>query len=161
MIDDMPNTLVNKLIVMHLNDIHLDQAITPPSSVRDELFEKVFPPRRVDALLRGFPDSNSQAVVVADVDGIIEWVSPAFSRMCGYSLAELRGNKAGKMLQGAETDPRAVETFRSSIREKKSVTVQLANYAKSSKRYDVEIQLFPTFSEDGSCNGFAALEKGL
>ncbi len=159
MIDDVPQSLINELIAMHLPTIEPTSVVTPSAAVREELFEKIFPPEKVDDFLRRIPAVNSQAVVVSDVDGLIEWVSPAFSRMCGYTLGELRGNKAGKMLQGADTDPSVVEIMRSGIRERRAVHTQLVNYSKDGERYEVDIELSPTFGADGSCTGFIALEK--
>ncbi len=159
MIDDVPQSLINELIAMHLPTIEPSSVVTPPDAVRAELFEKIFPPEKVSDFLRQIPGINSQAVVVSDIDGLIEWVSPAFSRMCGYTLGELRGNKAGKMLQGADTDSRAMEILRSGIRERRAVHTQLVNYSKDGECYEVDIELTPTFGADGSCTGFIALEK--
>ncbi|MEO7932162.1 MAG: PAS domain-containing protein [Chthoniobacterales bacterium] len=144
---------------MHLPSIDPSSVVAPPAAVREELFEKLFPPEKVGDFLRQIPGVNSQAVVVSDIEGLIEWVSPAFSRMCGYTLGELRGNKAGKMLQGADTDPAAVETLRNAIRERRPAHAQLINYSKDGERYEVDIELSPTFAADGSCTGFIALEK--
>lgn len=159
MIDDVPDSLIKELIAMNLPHIQAEQVVAPPARLRAELFDKVFPPQKVDGFLRQVPASNSQAIVVTDVNGIVEWVSPAFSRMCGFSLGELRGNKAGAMLQGADTDPAAVEILRSGIRERRPAQAKLANYSKDGSRYEVDIALFPTQESDGSCNGFIAVEK--
>lgn len=161
MIDDVPNSLIKELNAMHLSTDEKLKSVRPPTSVRAELFEKLFPPQKADYLLSQIPAPNSRAIVVADVNGMIEWVSPAFSRMCGYSLKELRGNKAGKMLQGAETDPTALEILRNGIRNRLPAHAQLVNYSKDGGRYQVDIELFPTQESDGSYNGFIAIEKEL
>jgi PAS domain S-box-containing protein len=159
MTDDVPQSLVNELIAMHLPDITPTQTVSPRPGLRQELFERVFAPQKVLSFLREIPNANAQAVVVADPDGRIEWVSPAFSRMCGYTLHELKGQKAGTMLQGEDTAPSAVEALRDGIRNKRRVHAQLINYSKGGERYGVDIELFPTFEHDGSCNGFIAIEK--
>jgi PAS domain S-box-containing protein len=159
MIDDVPPSLITDLIAMHLPTIDPAQVVPPPAALREELFDKVFPPRKVESFIRQLPEANSQALVVTDGDGLIEWVSPAFSRMCGYTLGELRGNKAGTMLQGAETDPTAVDQLRSAIRERRPVGVDLVNYSKAGERYEVRIDLSPTYAADGSFTGFIAVEK--
>ena len=161
MIDDVPDSLIKELIAMHLSTDENLIAVPPPVNVRAELFEKIFPPRKADYLLSQIPTPNSQAIVVADLNGMIEWVSPAFSRMCGYSLQELRGNKAGKMLQGADTDPTALEILRNGVRNRLPAHAQLVNYSKNGGRYNVDIELFPTQESDGSYNGFIAIEKEL
>src|SRR5690349_4018027 len=37
--------------------------------------------------------SRSESLVRSDADGFVQWVNPAFTEMCGYSLDELRGKK--------------------------------------------------------------------
>ena len=153
--------LIDQLTAMNLPIIDPSETIQPPNAVRESLFDKVFPPRKVDSFLKSLPEANSQAIVVSDYDGIIEWVSPAFTRMCGYKLSELRGNKAGKMLQGEETDPAAVEILRSGLRDQRSVHTTIVNYHKCGDHYEVNIELFPTYDEIGNCTGYIAVEKEL
>ena len=47
------------------------------------------------------------AFVMSGPDGLVQWINPAFSRMCGYTLEELRGKKLGPILQGEKTDQEA------------------------------------------------------
>lgn len=138
-----------------------DELIHPPTDFKHSLCDLVFPPENVDYLLAGIPERNSAALVVADINGLIEWVSPAFTRMCGYSLAELRGNKAGSMLQGPETDPAAVDLMRNGLRENREVTTQLINYHKNGDPYEVEIRLSPVRAETGDLVGYLAVETQL
>src|SRR5688572_20794536 len=48
--------------------------------------------------------TRDEAFVVTSPEGLVEWVNPAFTEMCGYTLDELRGRKLGPLLQGAATD---------------------------------------------------------
>jgi len=142
---------------MHLSDI--DAPVAPPEGLRAALFETLFPPDKAAAFLRTIPGANSQPVVVSNLQGEIEWVSPAFSRMCGYTLGELRGTRPGTLLQGADTDPASVGTLREAIRDRRPVRIQLINYSKSGERYEVDLNLAPTYAADGTCTGFIAIEK--
>ena len=45
-------------------------------------------------------EANPEAFVMTGPDGLVQWVNPAFTRMCGYTLEELRGRKLGPILQG-------------------------------------------------------------
>src|SRR5260221_1744691 len=59
---------------------------------------------RVFAQLEG-RDQHTQheAIVMTGPDALVEWVSPAFIKMCGFSLDELRGRSLGPLLQGELT----------------------------------------------------------
>ncbi len=158
---DPTQALIQKLNQMNLSEFSPAEIVPPPTSVADRLFDQVFPPTKVDLFLHTIPNANAEALVVSDSSGYIEWVSPAFSRMCGYTLAELRGQKAGKMLQGAETDPQSVETLRSGVRDQRYVETEIVNYHKSGGRYEVNIGLWPLLNDGGECHGFVAVEHQL
>ncbi len=156
-----PDLIMHTVSLAEDSPLDFEVLVMPPETLRNTLCEQLFPPLKVEYLLANAPDRNSRALVVADNDGVIEWVSPSFTRMCGYSLAELRGNKAGKILQGPETDPAAVEVLRTGLRENREVTTHIANYHKNGDRYDVEIQLSPVHGEAGELVGYIAVENQL
>src|SRR3954453_23424234 len=61
--------------------------------------------------------SRREALVVSGPDGLVQWVNPAFSAMCGYAPEELQGKNLGPILQGAKTDRQTVERIRHAVRE--------------------------------------------
>jgi len=119
--------------------------------------QHIFPTRVVSALTEagmGTPKPK-EAVVFTDRKGLVRWVNPAFTELCGYSLDELYGKKAGKMLQGAMTDPDAIHTMRQAIFERLPVVQRIVNYHKDGTAYHVEIDLRPVSA------GFIAVERDL
>ncbi|MCC6678852.1 MAG: PAS domain S-box protein [Phycisphaerales bacterium] len=48
---------------------------------------------------------TTNAVVIADPSGRIEWVNPAFTRFTGYELAEVLGQRPRDLLRHPEMDP--------------------------------------------------------
>ena len=40
-------------------------------------------------LLDAALDATANGIMIADVDGVIQWVNPAFTEMSGYPLEEL------------------------------------------------------------------------
>ena len=112
----------------------------------------------VDALPpRGMPD----ALVVTDPGGLVLWVNPAFTEMCGYSLAELQGRKPGRLLQGPDTDPVAVERIRGSLRERRACRETLVNYHKNGTRYRADVRITPILDDTGQPLWFVAREQKL
>ena len=52
------------------------------------------------------------AVVIADADGLLEWVNAAFTRMSGYSEAEALGKTGRSLLSTDQTLPPIEELTR-------------------------------------------------
>jgi PAS domain-containing protein len=97
-------------------------------------------------------------VVVTGPDIKIRWISPGFTGMCGYDLADLRGRKPGPILQGKDTDRRAARTLREAIRALAPVTQEILNYDKDGLPYMVSISISPVVDATGKAVCFVALE---
>jgi PAS domain S-box-containing protein len=102
--------------------------------------------------------STSNLVVITDELGLIDWVNPAFERRTGYALDEVRGRKPGTVLQGAETDPLAVDRLRSAIREQRATSEELLNYTKTGEPYWVMVNLTPVVDAAGRLERFIAVQ---
>lgn len=50
-------------------------------------------------------NTTTNMVVIADGEGKITWVNPAFTRITGYELQEVKGKKPGSFLRGPLSDP--------------------------------------------------------
>jgi len=99
--------------------------------------------------------------VVTDRGGLIEWVNPAFTAMCGFALQELKGRKPGHLLQGPATDPAAVERIRTSVRMRQSCRETLTNYHKLGTSYRADIRIAPILDDDEQPLWFVARERKL
>ena len=100
-------------------------------------------------------------VVVTGPEGLVEWINPAFTAMCGYSLTELKGRKPGQLLQGPETDAAAVDRIRSAVRNCLPCREQLVNYHKDGTLYRVDIAIAPVLDDAGQPLWFVATEREL
>jgi len=117
---------------------------------------------RILSSVAGRPQKREpDALVVTDAEGRVEWVNPAFTHLCGYSLGELRGRKPGRLLQGPETDPAAVEHVRSCLRAGQACQVNLVNYHKNGGRYVAELRISPFLDDDQRPIWFTARERKL
>lgn len=122
----------------------------PPAVLKTRLLEAVetLPPRL-----------EPEAMVATTPEGLIEWVNPAFTALCGFSLEELKGRKPGHLLQGPETDPAAVERIRESLRTRRACRETLVNYHKDGTRYRAEVRISPVLGDDGQPLWFVARER--
>lgn len=100
-------------------------------------------------------------IVVTDADERITWANEGFTRLCGYTVEELRGRKPGDVLQGPQTDPNVVATMRERLQAEEAFTAELVNYRKSGEPYWVHIQAEPVTDESGALAGFVAFETDV
>ncbi|HEX8312582.1 MAG TPA: PAS domain-containing protein [Chthoniobacteraceae bacterium] len=124
------------------------------------------PSAALKARIMGLLDDRVQQTrepgfVMTTPDGLVNWVNPAFSAMCGYSLEELQGRKLGPLLQGPLTDPAAVERVRQAIGQQQPCSEALINYHKNGQPYWVSINITPIHDADGEVLWFAAREMEL
>ena len=104
-------------------------------------------------------DVNPEAFVMTGRDGLVQWVNPAFTQMCGYTLEELRGRKLGPVLQGEKTDRATAERMRSAVHEYRPCRETILNYHKNGTPYWVEIAITPIFDEAGQPIWLVARER--
>jgi PAS domain S-box-containing protein len=125
-------------------------SVAPPAGLKDRLF----------AALAANPARESpDALVVTGADGLVEWVNPAFTQLCGYELAELKGLKPGRRLQGPGTDQAAVERIRESLRARRGCRETLVNYHKNGSAYRADIRITPILDDEGEPLWIVARER--
>lgn len=100
-----------------------------------------------------------EGFVVTDLDGLVQWVNPAFSDLCGYQIEEIRGRKLGPILQGPATDPAVAARMRAAVRARTSCREEMLNYDKLGTPYWVQIDIQPVCGADQIPVGFTAVER--
>jgi PAS domain S-box-containing protein len=104
---------------------------------------------------------GADSLVVSGPDGLVRWINPAFSTMCGYSLDELRGKRLGPILQGEKTDRQAATRLRRAVHECRPWREALVNYRKNGEAYWVEIAITPILDGAGLPYCLVAREREL
>lgn len=80
-----------------------------------------------------------------------------FLHLFGYEASELVGKKAGDVLYGRHTDPKAVYSFRKSIKKGESHSTEVLVYNKSKKPLWVRIVSNPVFDAQGYQENIVAI----
>jgi PAS domain S-box-containing protein len=106
-------------------------------------------------------EHTSNAVIITDAQGKIEWVNEAFTRITEYTLNEVIGKKPGVFLQGKETDPSIARYIREKVNAKEPFNVEMVNYSKSGRKYWIHINAQPIFEESGQITKFFAIETDI
>ena len=117
---------------------------------------------RLAGLIAGRPQHvTPEGMVMSGPDGLVQWINPAFSEMCGYTIEELRGKKLGPILQGAKTDHDTVVRMRSAVHEHRPCNETILNYHKNGTPYWVEIAITPILDDAGQPLWLVAREREL
>lgn len=117
---------------------------------------------RILANLGAQPRETEQAaLVVTNPFGLVEWISPAFTDMCGFTLKELKGRKPGHLLQGEATERSAVQRMGSALRHHRACRETLVNYHKDGSDYLVDIRITPILDDEDKVLWFIAKERKL
>jgi diguanylate cyclase (GGDEF)-like protein/PAS domain S-box-containing protein len=89
-------------------------------------------------------------VVDAQADGLpISWVSPGFELLTGYSATEVVGRNA-QLLQGPDTDPRAISLLTEAIAAGRDAYVTLLNYRADGTPFWNELAVAPQRDAEGA-----------
>jgi two-component system, sensor histidine kinase and response regulator len=104
---------------------------------------------------------TDNAVIITDDERRIEWVNEAFTRITGYELDEIKGQRPGGLLQGAETDAETVELMRKRLTDSLGFRVEIQNYSKNRRRYWVDCEVHPVLNDSGRLTNFIAIESDI
>lgn len=93
-------------------------------------------------------------------DNPITFVNPGFCTVTGYSEQEVIGRNC-RLLQGPDTDPKAVQLLHDAIAERRTTTVELLNYTKDGTPFWNELTVDPVFDSAGQLIHFVGLQTDI
>jgi PAS domain S-box-containing protein len=104
---------------------------------------------------------TSNAVLITDADERIEWVNESFTRMSGYTLAEVVGLRPGPLLHGPDTDPATLVRIEEALRETGGYSDTLLNYRKDGTPYWVAVDAHAIHDEGDKITGYVAVQRDV
>ena len=106
--------------------------------------------------------NTSNMVVVTNGNREIEWVNPAYTKVTGWSLEEVRGKNPKAFLHGPRTSLTAASRLGASLRKGQAVTdFEMLNYKKSGEPYWVSLNIQPVANAAGEITQFVAIESDI
>ena len=102
-------------------------------------------------------------IVVADATRAgfpLTYVSPGFEALTGYRSQQLLGQSCS-LLQGPETDPRAIEVLASALAAGTEAYVTILNYRADGSTFWNEVALAPQRDEDGRLFQYLGVQKDV
>ena len=100
-------------------------------------------------------------VIIAGPNGSIEWVNESFVRVMEYSLEEISGKSPEAFLRGPDADTRLLRRVRTAIERGESLSIELANYSKTGRKYYVQLEIQPVRNDRGELENFIAIETDI
>jgi len=112
-------------------------------------------------LLSLIAQKNTNAVMICDRDGIIEWVNPSFNTLSGYSNAEIIGRNPRDLVDGPETSPETINYIRKQLKSGLPFNCEIINYNKEGKKYWIHIQGQGIYGNAGELTRFFAIQEDI
>ncbi len=106
-------------------------------------------------------ESAANAIVITDTDGIIEWVNPAFTELCGWSSEEVIGQHVSIMQSTDPADRSINKKIWSALRHGQSWTGTHTGRRKDGTEYPEEITVTPVFDQVGQNTHLIGIKQDI
>ena len=119
--------------------------------------------KRAEARLRlqsAALESAANAIVITDRAGNISWANSAFTRLTGYSAAEIRDANI-RLLKSDQHDPAFFGTMWQTLMDGQVWNAEMINRRKDGSRYTEENTITPVRNEDGEITHFIAVKQDI
>lgn len=118
-------------------------------------------------LLESVVVNANDAIVITEAESLaapdhpkIVYVNEAFSKITGYSAAEVIG-KTPRIFQGKKTDPHILQEIKQSLSRYLPIKTEIINYGKNDQKYWVELNIIPIADRKGNYTHFMAVERDI
>ncbi len=125
------------------------------------LFRRLAAEQRELALLSLVASQTDNGVVITDAQGLVIWANAGFTRLSGYTFADLAGRKPGAILQGADTDPATITAVHKALTAGDSITTELVNYHKDGHPYWISMAITPIYDAQGQLECVIAVDNDI
>lgn len=159
---DLPTTTVDGRdiwVSLSLSKIELENRILYTAFVRD--VTEQYHANKAFEKLSLVANNTKNSVVIANRDGLIEYVNEGFEIMTGYSQEEVLGKKPGSFLQGEFTDPETVARIREKIAKRESLYEEILNYDREGNPYWISLAIDPVHDKNGVLTNFVAIQANI
>jgi len=116
-------------------------------------------------LLGSAVQQSKESIVITDAEvdlpgPRILFVNPAFTKMTGYTAAEVLG-KTPRILQGPRSDRTVLRTLRQSLLRSEPFLGETINYRKDGTEFHLEWQVTPIRDASGFTTHFVAIQRDI
>jgi PAS domain S-box-containing protein len=105
-------------------------------------------------------EQSPVAIVITDLDANIEYVSPAFSEITGFSIDEVIGENC-RMLKSGETPDEVYDDLWGTIKSGNVWQAEWKNRKKNGELYWESISITPVLNDDGEISNYLAIKQDI
>ena len=105
-------------------------------------------------------EAAANAIVIADVEGVIQWVNPAFTRLTGYAIEDALGNHTNILFSGMQ-DRAFYKNLWDTILAGKVWHGELVNKRKDGSLYHEEQTITPLTDSAGRITHFIGVKQDI
>jgi len=98
----------------------------------------------------------NNAVVINDANNLVNWVNPAFEKITGFTLDDVKGKRLGDLIIGPKTDLELIEEVRKLTAQRQSFTIDMLAYRKD--KQEIWLSVYNTVVLDEKGNVDAEVE---
>jgi len=106
-------------------------------------------------------EAAANAVVITDLNGVIEWTNNAFTTFTGYSSAEAVGKKPGDLIKSAKHDAAFYRTLWETILAGQVWHGEIINRRKDGSLYNEKMSITPIRNDCGKVIRFIAIKQDI
>lgn len=105
-------------------------------------------------------EAAANAIVITDLDGVIQWTNPAFTRLTGYSIEEAIGQNP-RILKSGKHDTEFYKNLWQTVLSGKVWRSELINKRKDGSLYTEEMTITPVRNGQGKITHFIAIKQDV
>lgn len=131
--------------------VHVSRDITQRKQAEEELIR-----------LREAVEASGEAIFLTDLEGIITYVNPEFTRLYGHAPDEVVGKVTPRILKSGQMTAQDYESFWSTLLEKQVIKRgEFINKTKDGRLVDIEGSTSPILDGQGEIIGFLAIQRDI
>ncbi|MFM7149177.1 MAG: response regulator, partial [Gemmataceae bacterium] len=104
---------------------------------------------------------TSNADLISDAKGVVQWVNDGFSRQTGYRPEEVAGRKQAELLHGPKTDPAIEQNIEECIARGLGFDMEILQYSRDKKPFWAQVRCEPVHDERGNLSNFVTIESDI
>ncbi len=104
---------------------------------------------------------TKNSVIIADTEGKVEWVNQAFTDVTNYTVEEIKDNKLGQLLEGAETEKEKLHLLNDAMTHHRNIETVIKNYRKNGEMFYNQVEIIPVFDTGNQLVNYISIQKDI
>ncbi len=104
---------------------------------------------------------TSSAIAITDEQRRIEWVNPAFERLFGYRLDELKGRRSREIFLSDRSEPAAIERLVAAMEDGVAVSAEMVYRRRDGRDVITRVEVDALRDEQGVVTGYMGVHTDL